>query len=398
MKFRRTSTLRRRTARTRTTTWKAHFAKYKTAYPEVAAEFERVIAKKLPAGWESKLPTFPTDKPIATRVAGGQTMAALSTTLPEIFGGAADLTSSTMTIFKDSANFHVDPKGKNVFFGVREFGMCAMVNGMAAHGGLIPYGSTFFVFSDYARPALRMAALMSVHSLFIFTHDSIGLGEDGPTHQPVEHMMALRAIPQFTDFRPADATETAACWKLAIERPSACFMALSRQVLPIMDQAKSNAGVKFGAYVLEEGSKTPDVIIVATGSEVSLVLSALPDLKAAGITARVVSMPSWKIFEEQSDAYKDSIFPREIAKLAVEAGATQGWWKYVGRSGSVIGLDRFGASAPGKIAMDKLGFNAANIVEHAEDDHRGQEKAEADKVTEQTMKIAICVPTMRDFR
>jgi transketolase len=345
--------------------WKEHFAKYKTAYPEVAAEFERTITKKLPAGWESKLPSFPADKPIATRVAGGQTMAALSTVLPEIFGGAADLTSSTMTIFKDSANFHVDPKGKNVYFGVREFGMCAMVNGMAAHGGLIPYGSTFFVFSDYARPALRMAALMSTHSLFVFTHDSIGLGEDGPTHQPVEHLMALRAIPQFTDFRPADANETAAVWQLAIERPSACFMALSRQVLPVLDPVKTRAGVKFGAYILEEGSKTPDVIIAATGSEVSLVLSALPDLKAAGITARVVSMPSWKIFEEQSESYKESIFPRATPKLAVEAGASLGWWKYVGRSGSVIGLDRFGASAPGKVALDKLGFNAANIVEHA---------------------------------
>ncbi len=206
---------------------------------------------------------------------------------------------------------------------------------------------------------------MSTHSLFVFTHDSIGLGEDGPTHQPVEHLMALRAIPQFTDFRPADANETAAVWQLAIERPSACFMALSRQVLPVLDPVKTRAGVKFGAYILEEGSKTPDVIIAATGSEVSLVLSALPDLKAAGITARVVSMPSWKIFEEQNEAYKESIFPRAIPKLAVEAGASLGWWKYVGRSGSVIGLDRFGASAPGKIALDKLGFNAANIVEHA---------------------------------
>ena len=345
--------------------WKAHFAKYSTAYPEVAAEFERIVAKKLPAGWEAKLPVFPADKPIATRVAGGSVMAALSTTLPEIFGGAADLTSSTMTIFKDSANFHVDAKGKNVYFGVREFGMCAMVNGMAAHGGLIPYGSTFFVFSDYARSALRMAALMGCHSLFIFTHDSIGLGEDGPTHQPVEQLMSLRAIPHFTDFRPEDATETAACWQLCIERPSPAFMALSRQALPILDAAKTKAGVKMGAYILEEGSATPDVIIVATGSEVALVLKSLPEIKAAGITARVVSMPSWKLFEEQSEEYKESIFPLETPKLAVEAGATLGWWKYVGRRGSVIGLDRFGASAPGPIAMDKLGFNASNIIEHA---------------------------------
>jgi len=345
--------------------WQAHFEKYRTAYPEVAAEFERVIAKKLPAGWDAKLPTFPVDKPIATRAAGGQVLQALSPVLPELFGGAADLTSSTMTIFKDSVSFHVDAKGRNVFFGVREFGMCAMVNGMAAHGGVIPFGSTFFVFSDYARPALRMAALMSTHALFVFTHDSIGLGEDGPTHQPVEHLMALRAIPQMTDFRPADATETAACWQLAIERPSACFMALSRQVLPVLDAARTKAGVKFGAYILEEGSAKPDVILVATGSEVELAMKSAAELKTGGVTARVISMPSWKLFEEQDASYKAKIFPAEIPAVAIEAGSTLGWWKYVGRHGAVIGLDRFGASAPGKIAMDKLGFNVGNVVEHA---------------------------------
>jgi len=343
--------------------WKALFAGYKAAHPAEAAEFERVFAAKLPAGWEAKLPAFPADKPIATRVAGGQVMAALSTTLPEIFGGAADLTSSTMTIFKDSANFHVDAKGKNVYFGVREFGMCAMVNGMAAHGGLIPYGSTFFVFSDYARSALRMAALMQVHSLFVFTHDSIGLGEDGPTHQPVEQLMSLRVIPGMTDFRPADANETAVCWQLALERKSPSFMALSRQVLPIQDPAKTKGALK-GAYTLEGGAGA-QVILLATGSEVSLAQDAAKELAKQGIKANVVSMPSWKVFDEQPEAYKESVLPKGVPTVSIEAGATMGWWKYVGAKGEVIGLDRFGASAPGKTAFDKLGFNVANVVEHA---------------------------------
>lgn len=243
--------------------------------------------------------------------------------------------------------------------------MCAMVNGMAAHGGLIPFGSTFFVFSDYARPALRLAALMSVHSLFVFTHDSIGLGEDGPTHQPVEHLMALRAIPQLTDFRPADANETAACWQLALERKSASFMALSRQDLPVLDNEKYKVhdGARKGAYALDNSGK--DIILIATGSEVSLILKAAEELKSQGINASVVSMPSFKIYDEQSDDYKASLLPENTPKLAVEAGATMGWYKYVGHNGGVIGLDRFGASAPGPIALEKLGFSVANVVEHA---------------------------------
>jgi transketolase len=292
-------------------------------------------------------------------------MNAIAKVVPELFGGAADLTSSTKTIFKDSPSFHADPKGRNVFFGVREFGMMAAVNGIAAHGGLIPFGSTFFTFSDYCRSALRMGALQSSHSLYIFTHDSIGLGEDGPTHQPVEHLMALRAIPQLTDFRPADANETAACWQLALERHSASFMALSRQDLPVLDndKYKVHAGTRKGAYVLEEHGK--DVILVATGSEVSLILKAAAELKAAGILATVVSMPSFKIFEEQDDEYKLSIFPHGVPKISVEAGATMGWWKYVGREGVTVGLDRFGASAPGPIAMEKLGISVPVVVEHA---------------------------------
>jgi len=252
-----------------------------------------------------------------------------------------------------------------VFFGVREFGMMAMVNGMASHGGIVPFGSTFFVFSDYCRPALRLGALMSTHSLYVFTHDSVGLGEDGPTHQPIEHMMALRAIPQLTDFRPADANETAACWKLMLERKSAHFMALSRQDLPVLDAAKYKVaeGCAKGAYVLESYGK--DVIVVATGSEVSIALAAAEELKTASIMATVVSMPSFKIFEEQSEDYRMSIFPHGVPKISIEAGATMGWWKYIGRDGIAIGLDRFGASAPGKIALDKLGINQAAVVNAA---------------------------------
>src|SRR5438270_9548861 len=230
-------------------------------------------------GLEKKLPTVPTEKAIATRNAGQTVMQAIDNVVPELFGGAADLTTSTKTIFKDSPSFHVDPKGRNVFFGVREFGMMAMVNGMAAHGGLIPFGSTFFVFTDYCRPALRLAALMSVHSLFVFTHDSVGLGEDGPTHQPIEHLMSLRMIPHLTDFRPADANETAACWQLALERKSPSFMALSRQDLPVLDAKIAQAGPRNGAYELSSNGK--DIILIATGSEVSVIVKAAEEVKAA---------------------------------------------------------------------------------------------------------------------
>ena len=343
--------------------WDDEFAEYKKAYPEPAAEFERTVKAKLADGWEKKIPTFPTEKPIATRNAGQTVMQAIENVVPELFGGAADLTTSTKTIFKDSPSFHVDPKGRNVFFGVREFGMMAMVNGMAAHGGLIPFGSTFFVFTDYCRPALRLSALMGVHSLFVFTHDSVGLGEDGPTHQPIEHIMSLRMIPHFTDFRPADANETAACWQLALERKGPSFMALSRQDLPVLDAAIAQAGAKKGAYELSSNGK--DIILIATGSEVSVIVKAAEELKAAGINATVVSMPSFKIYDEQSDKYKASLMPEVTPKLAVEAGATLGWYKYIGHNGGVIGLDRFGASAPGAIALDKLGINVAHVVEQA---------------------------------
>ena len=345
--------------------WQAKFAAYSEAYPVLGAQYTRTFAGKLAEGWEKAIPTFPTEKGIATRNAGQVILNAVAGIIPELFGGAADLTASTKTIFKDSPSFHVDPKGRNVFFGVREFGMMAAVNGMASHGGLIPFGSTFFTFSDYCRSALRMGALEGSHSLYIFTHDSIGLGEDGPTHQPIEHLMSLRAIPHLTDFRPADANETAAVWHLALARKSPSFMALSRQDLPVLDEAKYKVfeGTSKGAYVLEHFGT--DVILVAAGSEVAMIMKAALELKEAGILATVVSMPSFKIFEEQTEEYKLSIFPHGTPKISLEAGATMGWWKYIGRDGIAIGLDRFGASAPAPLVQDKLGISAAHVVEAA---------------------------------
>src|SRR5271156_1170521 len=348
--------------------WNDLFAAYKKEHPELAAEFERVHAGKLQDGWEKSLPSFAAGgKGVATRNAGNQGMNAFAKAVPELIGGAADLTASTKTILKDTGNFDVDPTGRNIWFGVREFGMCAAVNGMAVHGGLIPYGSTFFTFSDYCKPALRLAALMQSHSIFVFTHDSIALGEDGPTHQPIEHLSMLRATPFLTDFRPADANETVAAWRLALERKLPAFMALSRQNLPILDPEKYKVaeGVRKGAYILQDGGPSPDVLLVAAGAEVWPVLQAAADLKKDGISARVVSMPSFRIFEEQSDAYKQQVFPDHLPALAVEAGAPMCWWKYVGRHGDVIGLERFGASAKGPKVLEELGFTPENITKRA---------------------------------
>ncbi|MEO6966411.1 MAG: transketolase [Acidobacteriaceae bacterium] len=348
--------------------WNVLFAGYKQQFPDLGAEYERVFAGKLPAGWEAGVPTFPADsKPVATRVAGNTVLNGIAAKVPELIGGAADLSVSTKTTIKGSPNFHVDPAGRNIYFGVREFGMCAFVNGMAAHGGLIPYGSTFFVFSDYARPALRLAALMQTPSTFVFTHDSIGLGQDGPTHQPIEQIASLRAIPEFTDFRPADANETAASWQVILERRKPSFLALSRQNLPILDPTKHDIlnGVRHGAYVLQEGGTTPDVVLIATGSEVSLIQEAATQLESQGVHARVVSMPSWRLFEAQDEAYQRKVLLSGVPRLAVEAGSPMGWWKIVGDSGDVLGLDRFGSSAPGEIAMEKLGFSVDNVVARA---------------------------------
>jgi len=346
--------------------WKKLFAAYAAANPELAAEFERTQKDVRKAGWEKAIPSFAVGKAMATRNAGGAVMNAIAEAVPELFGGAADLTSSTKTIFKPGVSFHVDPAGRNVFFGVREFAMCAAVNGIAAHGGLVPFGSTFFVFSDYCKPAIRLAAIMQTHSLFVYTHDSVAVGEDGPTHEPIEHLMALRAVPGLTDFRPADANETAAVWRLALERTGPCFMALSRQDLPVIDPATQDVytGVSKGAYVLQDASN-PQVVLIGTGAEVWPAVEAAKLLAAEGIRARVVSFPSWKIFEEQPAEYKASVLPAGVPRLAVEAGATLGWWKYVGLDGDVIGLDRFGASAPGATVLKELGFTAENVATRA---------------------------------
>ena len=347
--------------------WNALFAGYKAAHPELAAEFERTQRGELKTGWEAAIPSFAPGKPHATRNAGGAVMNALAGVVPELFGGAADLTSSTKTIFKDSPSFHADPAGRNVFFGVRELAMSAAVNGMAAHGGVIPFASTFFVFSDYCKAAIRLSALMGVHSIFVFTHDSIAVGEDGPTHEPIEHLTALRAVPCLTDFRPADANETAAAWKLALERKGPSFMALSRQDLPVLDPAAVDvaSGVAKGGYVVVEGAD-PQVVLIGTGSELWQAVDGAKLLAAEGIRARVVSMPSTKIFDEQTAAYRDSILLPGVPKVAIEAGATLGWWKYLaGGKGAVIGLDRFGASAPGATVLRELGFTAENVAGHA---------------------------------
>jgi transketolase len=346
--------------------WNKLFEGYKAAFPEQAAEFERTQKGELKAGWEKAIPSYAPGKPQATRNAGGAIMNAIANDVPELFGGAADLTSSTKTIFKPGQSFHVDPAGRNVFFGVREFGMCAAVNGMAAHGGLIPFGSTFFCFADYAKPAIRLAALMRIHSLFVFTHDSIGLGEDGPTHQPIEQLTMLRAIPDLTDFRPADANETAAAWRIALERKSPSFFALTRQDLPVIDTATHDVytGVSKGGYVLED-APNPQVVLIGTGSEVWTCVEAAKLLAADGIAARVVSLPSCEIFDEQTPEYKASVLPAGVPRLAVEAGSPLGWWKYVGLDGDVIGLDRFGASAPGPKVMAELGFTAENVAARA---------------------------------
>jgi transketolase len=349
--------------------WKKLFEGYRTANPELAAEFERTQKGALKAGWEKTIPSFAPDKAQATRSAGSVVLNAIAGVVPELFGGAADLTSSTKTIFKPGESFHVDATARNIFFGVREFGMAAAVNGIAAHGGLIPFGSTFFVFSDYAKPAMRLAALMQLHSLFVYTHDSIAVGEDGPTHEPIEQLLGLRAIPGLTDLRPADANETAAAWRLAVERTGPSFFALSRQNLPVIDPATHDvyAGVSKGAYILEDAANPskPQVILIGAGSEVWTCVEAAKLLAAEGIAARVVSFPSWKIFGEQSAEYKASVLLAGVPKLAVEAGSTLGWWKYVGLDGDVIGLDRFGASAPGPRVLKELGFSAENVAARA---------------------------------
>jgi transketolase len=300
---------------------------------------------------------------VATRSASGKVLNALAARVPTMIGGSADLGGSNKSEIDGAPSFGIDgPSGRNLHFGVREHAMGAIVNGMALHGGVVPYGATFLIFSDYMRPSIRLAALMNTHSIFVFTHDSIGLGEDGPTHQPVEQLASLRAMPGLTVLRPADANETAAAWKVALERRGPTALALTRQNLPVLDATAAHEGVPRGAYVVAGADTPPAVVIVATGSEVHLALDARDLLAAAGIAARVVSMPSWELFREQPEAYRIFTIPAGVPRVAVEAGCTQGWRDLIGERGEVIGLDRFGASAPGEVAMEKLGFTAARVA------------------------------------
>ncbi len=349
--------------------WTGIFARYSEQYPDLSHQLENMISGVFPADWDSGLPSFsPSDGAIATRDASGKAMNAIAATLPGFLGGSADLAGSNRTTLKGLGDLGFDGnQGRNIHFGVREHAMAAMVNGLALHGGLIPFGGTFFCFSDYMRPSIRLAALMQAHSIFIFSHDSIGLGQDGPTHQPVEHLTSLRAMPGLTVFRPADANETAEAWRLAISLRGPVAFVLTRQAIPVLDprQYAVRAGVAKGAYVLID-DPNPELVMVATGSEVQLALKAGEILTKSGARVRVVSMPSWELFEKQPVEYRDSVLPANIPTLAIEAGATLGWYKWIGRLGDVIGLDHFGASAPGEIVMDKMGFNVDNVVRRAQ--------------------------------
>jgi transketolase len=351
--------------------WADRFAAYAAAFPAEAKLFEAVMAGELPAGWDAELPVFSAeDKPMATRQASGKVLNAIAAGLPTLIGGSADLAPSTDTHLKDYDDFSTNQRsGRNMHFGVREHAMGGIVNGMALHGGVIPYGATFLVFSDYMRPAIRLASLMRSHSIFIFTHDSIGLGEDGPTHQPIEHLASLRAMPQLTVLRPADANETVACWRLAIERKGPSALVLTRQSLPTLADASLAAeGARRGAYVLAgDASVKPDVLLIATGSEVSVAMGARELLANHGLEARVISMPSWEIFEEQDQDYRDAVLPPALkARVSIEAGASMGWSRYVGDQGRIIAIDHFGASAPGPVAMKKFGFTPEAVAEQAQ--------------------------------
>jgi len=353
--------------RERETDWKMRLEAYKRIHPELGAELQRRLDGELPAGWDSDLPKFPADaKGMATRSSSGKVLDVLSEKLPELVGGSADLTPSNNTKFEEAGDFEKDnPGGRYIHFGVREHGMGAALNGLNLFGGLIAYGGTFLIFSDYMKPALRIAAISSIRSIFVFTHDSVGLGEDGPTHQPIEQLMALRATPNLTVIRPADANEVAEAWRVAINRRhSPTAFALTRQNLPTLEGTDRGLLSK-GAYVLKDFGEQPQLILIATGSEVSLIYEAAQKLFADGTAVRVVSFPSWELFEEQDEAYRESVLPKSVtARLAVEAGATLGWERY---ARSVIGLDHYGASAPYKVIFEKFGFTVENVVAKAKE-------------------------------
>ncbi|MBS1126779.1 MAG: cbbT, partial [Nitrospirae bacterium] len=347
--------------------WKTLFSRYVKKYSALAEIWSAFSSGKLPVGWEALLPVFkPTDGPIATRSASGKVLNAIADALPNLIGGSADLAPSNNTHLKKYSDFGPAKAGRNIHFGVREHAMAAALNGMALSRMLIPYGGTFLVFSDYMRPAIRLAALIGTHVIYVFTHDSIGLGEDGPTHQPIGHLTSLRAMPHLNVIRPADANETAEAWKVALkdsDRPHALI--LSRQNLPVIDRKKhaSAAGLSKGGYILSDSKGTPDIILLSSGAEVHLILAAAEILRKSGTNVRVVNMACFELFESQPAAYKNRVLPPEVEKrVAVEAGATLSWYRYIGIKGEVIGIDRFGASAPAKVLFEKFGFSIDNIV------------------------------------
>ncbi|MBT2144182.1 MULTISPECIES: transketolase [unclassified Rhodanobacter] len=367
--------------------WNSRMDVYTKAFPELAAELQGRLDGELPAGWDADIPVFPADaKGLATRVAGGKVMNAIAPKLPALGGGSADLDPSTHTALKDLGDFNPplapgedsqgsdgggwSHAGRNLHFGVREHAMGAIANGLAVHGGFVPYGSTFLIFSDYMRPAIRLAALMGLHVVHVFTHDSVALGEDGPTHQPVEQLASLRAIPNLDVIRPADANETAVAWKVALEtkrRP--VLLALTRQNVPTLDRSRyaSADGLRRGAYVLSDAPNgKPSLILIASGSEVGLIVEAADQLQADGIAVRCVSMPSWELFDAQPQSYRDEVLPPGVtARLAVELGVSQGWDRYIGAHGDMLGIGHFGASAPAEVLLRAFGFTVANVVARA---------------------------------
>jgi transketolase len=353
--------------------WQQRYAPWREAFPDEAGDWDLAWSGKLRDGWREALPTFAAGEAVATRSAGQKTMAAFSQFAPTMIGGAADLVESTKTVFEGAGQFSHVHAGRNIPFGIREHAMGAIVNAAAAHGGIVkPYGSTFLIFSDYMRGAVRLSALMELPVLWVWTHDSIAVGEDGPTHEPVEHYVALRAIPHLWVIRPGDPNETAEAWRVALERDDGpVALLLSRQNVPTLDRAAVAPAhlLERGGYVLWDSSADagdPEIILIATGAEVPLTLSAGESLAAEGTRVRVVSMPCVELFEAQTPEYRDEVLPRAVtARLAVEAGATIGWWKWVGSDGDVLGLDRFGASAPGATVLKELGFSVENVLERA---------------------------------
>lgn len=347
--------------------WKEKLETYTEKYPELAEEFKLAISGKLPENYKDELPKFSSDHNAATRADSGEIIQAISKSVPSFFGGSADLAGSNKSNVKEATDYNPNtPEGKNVWFGVREFAMGAAVNGMAAHGGLHPYGATFFVFSDYLKPALRLSAIMGLNATFIFTHDSIAVGEDGPTHEPIEQLAGLRAIPNMNVIRPADGNETRVAWEVALEsKQTPTSLVLTRQNLPYLDVDEETVeeGVRKGAYVVFETETKPEYLLLATGSEVSLAIEVAKDLDKQGKGVRVVSMPNWFAFEQQTDEYKESVIPKELTKrVAIEMASPLGWHKYVGTECKVIGIDGFGASAPGDLVVEKYGFTKENIL------------------------------------